>query len=63
VPGATAGLVLGALAGWAFADPDARGPDSDGHRVSDAQDSCPVVPNRGHQDSDGDGAGDSCDPD
>lgn len=58
--GAGGGLVLGALVGWWLADPDARGPDRDGDRISDAQDNCPDTPNKDQQDSNGDGRGDAC---
>jgi hypothetical protein len=60
--GALIGAALGAGIGVAVADPEARGPDSDADRVSDAQDNCPDVPNSDQQDSDGDGRGDACDP-
>ncbi len=36
--------------------------DSDGDGVPDPSDNCPGSPNPGQQDSDGDGAGDACDP-
>lgn len=58
--GAGVGGVLGALLGVRIADPEAKGPDGDGDRVSDAQDNCPGVPNKDQQDSDGDGRGDAC---
>ena len=45
------------------ADPEARGPDSDGDEISDRQDNCARIPNRDQQDADGDGRGDACDPD
>ncbi len=61
--GAAAGFVLGAVTGVLLADPEARGPDSDGDEVADLQDNCPEVPNRDQQDSDGDGRGDACDGD
>ncbi len=65
--GALAGLAIGALVGgvigWWLGDPAARGPDSDGDRVVDAQDNCPTVSNKTQQDVDGDGRGDACDPD
>lgn len=60
--GGAAGALIGAAIGALVADPAARGPDSDGDRVSDAQDNCPDVPNRDQQDVDGDGRGDRCDP-
>jgi len=60
--GAAIGGLLGGLIGMLIADPDSRGPDSDGDRVSDVQDNCPDVANRGQQDADGDGVGDACAP-
>lgn len=58
--GAAVGAILGALVGVCVADPEARGPDTDGDGVSDVQDNCPEVPNKDQQDSDGDGRGDAC---
>jgi hypothetical protein len=60
--GLAAGLILGAFIGDWFADPDARGPDTDGDRISDEQDNCPETPNRDQQDVDGNGRGDACEP-
>ncbi len=60
--GALIGGIAGALIGWWLADPDARGSDRDGDKVSDLQDNCPATPNRDQQDRDGDGRGDACDP-
>jgi hypothetical protein len=60
--GAGAGLALGALVGKWIADPEASGPDRDEDQISDAQDNCPDVWNKGQQDSDGDGRGDACSP-
>ena len=62
VVGALAGGVVGAIIGTLIADPEARGPDTDGDRISDAQDNCPTIPNRDQQDSNGNGRGDACDP-
>ncbi len=58
--GAVVGALAGALIGYAIADPESRGPDTDSDGISDAQDNCPNVPNRDQQDSDGDGRGDAC---
>ena len=60
--GGLAGLVVGGLIGWWLGDPEGKGPDTDGDRVPDLQDNCPDVPNRGQQDSNGDGRGDACTP-
>lgn len=59
--GLAAGALAGALIGIWLADPEARGPDSDGDRVADAQDNCPDVSNKDQQDADGNGRGDACD--
>jgi hypothetical protein len=40
---------------------DAAHADSDGDRVPDAIDNCPLIPNHDQLDSDGDGRGDACD--
>ena len=56
------GAALGALIGPWIADPEARGPDSDGDGISDLQDNCPGLSNSTQQDSDGDGVGDDCEP-
>ena len=58
--GAAVGAIVGAFVGNAMADPESRGPDTDGDRISDAQDNCPDAPNPDQQDSDGDGRGDLC---
>lgn len=60
--GAGAGAVVGGVVGPMVADPEARGPDSDGDGVSDLQDNCVDVPNDDQQDVDGDGVGDACEP-
>ena len=60
--GLAAGALAGALIGVWLADPEARGPDSDGDKIADAQDNCPGIPNKDQQDADGDGRGDACDP-
>lgn len=60
--GTLAGGAAGALLGRWIADPESRGPDSDGDGVSDHQDNCPAVPNPEQQDVDGDGRGDACPP-
>ena len=62
VVGGLAGLLVGGLIGWWLGDPEGKGPDADGDRVPDLQDNCPDVPNRGQQDSNGDGQGDACTP-
>ncbi len=38
-------------------------PDEDGDGVPDRRDNCPLIPNAGQADFDGDGDGDACDPD
>jgi hypothetical protein len=48
------------VVGSLIADPERRGPDSDGDGVVDRQDNCPAVRNPGQQDVDGDGRGDAC---
>ena len=53
---------MGGTIGGLIADPEARGPDSDGDKVSDRQDNCPDVANKEQQDVDGDGVGDACSP-
>lgn len=60
-------LADAAIADAAVADaaPDALLPvpdDADGDRVPDAVDNCPAAPNPDQRDTDGDGAGDLCDP-
>ena len=60
--GAAGGSLVGGTIGALIGDPEARGPDSDGDKVSDRQDNCPDVPNKDQQDSDGDGVGDACSP-
>ena len=60
--GALAGGILGGGIGALIADPESRGPDTDGDGISDLQDNCPKIPNRGQDDSDGDGRGDLCQP-
>ena len=60
VVGLLAGAALGAVLGVLLADPEARGPDSDGDGVSDLQDNGPRVPNRDQRDADGNGRGDAC---
>ena len=59
--GFAAGAFLGAWIGKWIADPEAKGPDRDGDRISDAQDNCPDVSNKDQQDIDGNGRGDACD--
>ena len=44
------------------APPDMGGPDRDGDGVPDHQDTCPDVANPDQADTDGDHAGDACDP-
>ena len=58
--GALTGGILGGGIGIVVADPESRGPDTDADGISDLQDNCPRVPNRGQQDSDGNGRGDAC---
>ena len=60
--GIPAGALLGAILGASMADPEGRGPDSDGDEVPDLQDNCPTVPNPCQADSNGDGVGDACSP-
>ena len=60
--GTALGAVVGGLIGALVADPDARGPDSDGDRISDRQDNCPDRANSDQQDVDGNGRGDRCEP-
>ena len=60
--GALAGGILGGGIGALIADPESRGPDTDGDGIADSQDNCPEIPNRGQDDSDGDGRGDLCAP-
>jgi uncharacterized protein YcfJ len=60
--GAGAGAVVGGIVGPLVADPESRGPDSDGDGVSDLQDNCVDVSNEDQQDVDGDGVGDACSP-
>ncbi len=63
-PGAAAGAVIGSVVGastaYAIGDPESRGPDTDGDRISDQQDNCPDISNKGQSDSNGDGIGDAC---
>lgn len=60
--GAGVGAVVGGVVGPLVADPESRGPDSDGDEVSDLQDNCVDVSNDDQQDVDGDGVGDACSP-
>lgn len=47
---------------YAFGIGDTTGPDSDGDGATDGHDNCPLVVNADQRDSDGDTAGNACDP-
>ena len=53
------GVVIDDLGITGFEDDD----DDDDDGIPDVEDNCPLIPNPGQEDTDGDGDGDACDPD